>query len=88
MTVQDLIEIAEDFQARAEDTPEILDKELRFASQPEWPFEYHIQCHNWPENDEAANTAADVAGADTAVQEEILKKCADICREILTDEIM
>ena len=53
MTVQDLIEIAEDFQARAEDTPEILDKELRFASQPEWPFEYHIQSHNWPENGEA-----------------------------------
>ena len=36
----------------------------------------------------AADAAADAADADADAREQLLLKCADICREILTDELL
>lgn len=55
MIVQDLLEIAEELQMRSQSEPELLEKEVRFASQPNHPFEYSIEDNHGelPETDDA-----------------------------------
>jgi len=43
MTVLDIIYIAKGLEEKANKQPELFEKEIRFASQPDYPFEYSIQ---------------------------------------------
>ena len=54
MTVYDLIELTHELASRAEADESLLEKEVRFASQPNWPFEYSIE-DNYGEPVETAN---------------------------------
>ncbi len=53
ITVMDLIDLAEQLKDRVESDPSLLDKEIRFASQPSWPFEYNVDILDDAETDEA-----------------------------------
>lgn len=53
LTVGDLIDLADEFRERAEFEPEILEKEVRMAQQPSWPFEYSIDSRELIETDQA-----------------------------------
>lgn len=56
MKVHELIELAEQLEARVAQDPEFADKDVRIATQPSWPFEHEIKLNYYgeqPENEDA-----------------------------------
>jgi hypothetical protein len=51
MTVLDIIYLAKELEEKANKQPELFEKEIRFASQPDYPFEYSIQTDFFESND-------------------------------------
>lgn len=43
MTLFELICLVEDLEEKADRDPSLLEKQIRFASQPDYPFEYSIK---------------------------------------------
>jgi hypothetical protein len=60
MTLLELIYLVEDLEKKANNDSSLLEKQIRFASQPDYPFEYSVKSEIF-ETDEAFYLAEDQA---------------------------